>query len=174
MGLKPDASGVRARVGLIPAPWGDVHKRFAEYFKVALGKVGILVNIESAEIGSWVSRMGNGDFQMVANGVFQYGDPAIGVARTYLSTNIRKGIAFSNTSQYKNPKVDALFNQAASAAPEQRQALYSEAQRLLVDDAAVAWILDTAQPIYTDRRVHDAITTALGASGSFAEAWLSK
>lgn len=174
MGLKPDASGVRARVGLIPAPWGDVHKRFAEYFKVALGKVGILVNIESAEIGSWVSRMGNGDFQMVANGVFQYGDPAIGVARTYLSTNIRKGIAFSNTSQYKNPKVDALFNHAASAAPEQRQALYSEAQRLLVDDAAVAWILDTAQPIYTDRRVHDAITTALGASGSFAEAWLSK
>lgn len=174
MGLRPDASGVRARVSFIPLPYGEAHKRFGEYLKLALAKVGIAVSLESADIGTWVKRMGDGDFQMVANGVYQYGDPAIGVSRTYVSTNIKKGLAFSNTAQYRNEKVDSLFAQAASAPDEQRQALYSEVQKELVEDVPVAWIMDTITPIFLASKVQGAITTALGASGSYAEAWLSR
>jgi len=174
MGLKPDAAGVRARVNYIPMPYGEVHRRFAEYLKLSLGRVGIAVNIESADVGTWLKRMGDGDFQMVGNGVFQYGDPAIGVARTYISSNIRKGLAFSNTSQYRNPAVDELFAKAAIAPEAERQALYSQVQRILVEDAAVAWIYDVAPPVFLSKKVHDAITTALGTSGSYAEAWMSK
>ena len=52
----------------------------------------------------------------------------IGVDRTYLSSNIRKGIIWSNTQQYANPKVDELLAQAAAieTSPEKRKALYSE------------------------------------------------
>jgi len=174
MGLKPDDKGVRARVSYIPMPYGETHKRFGEYLKLALGKVGIAVAIEAADVGSWIKRMGDGDFQMVGNGVFQYGDPAIGVSRTYMSSNIRKGLAFSNTAQYRSERVDELFAKAAVVPEEERQALYSDAQKKLVEDVPVAWIAEMDQPVFLSKKVHDAITTALGASGSYAEAWLSK
>ena len=37
--------------------------------------------------------------------VFNWGDPVIGVHRTYLSTNVKKGVIWSNTQGYANPEV---------------------------------------------------------------------
>lgn len=174
MGLKPDAKGVRVTLGFIPLPYGEVYRRQAEFIKMQLGKVGITINIEAGDVASWVKRIGNHDFQLGTNGVFQYGDPAIGVARTYLSTNIHKGLMFSNTSQYKNPKVDELFAKAAEARDAERQALYSEIQKLLVEDVPVMWVYDVVGTTFFNKNVHDAYTTGLGSAGSYAEAWLSK
>ncbi|MCY1518972.1 Periplasmic dipeptide transport protein [compost metagenome] len=175
MGLKPDAKGVRVKLGLIPNPYGEMQRRIAEYTKQSLGKVGIVIDIENTDVGGWTTRMGNWDFDMAYNGVFQYGDPAIGVSRTYISSNIKKGLAFSNTSQYNNPKVDELFN-AAAAAPsdEARQKLYSEVQRILVEDVPVLWLADTNYSTLLNKRVHNAVTTALGVVDSQSETWLSK
>jgi peptide/nickel transport system substrate-binding protein len=117
--------------------------------------------------------MGNWDFDMAYNGVFQYGDPAIGVSRTYVSSNIKKGLAFTNTSQYRNPKVDELFDQAATApTDEERQRLYTEVQKILAEDVPLAWIDDTNYSTFLDKRVHDAITTGLGAVDTYADAWM--
>lgn len=175
MGLKPDAKGVRATIGLIPLPYGETPRRTAEYIKQNLSKIGVTVNIESTDVGGWTSRVGNWDFDMAANGVFQYGDPAIGVARTYLGSNIKKGLMFSNTSQYDNPKVDELFNAAATApTDEERQKLYSEVQRILVDDVPVLWLADTKSSTLLNNRVHDAVTTALGVVDTQSDTWLSK
>ncbi|OZI40224.1 peptide ABC transporter substrate-binding protein [Bordetella genomosp. 1] len=175
MGLKPDSKGVRATVGLIPLPYGEMHRRMAEYIKQNLSKIGIAVNIENTDVGGWTTRVGNWDYDMGMNGVFQYGDPAIGVARTYLGSNIKKGLMFTNTSQYNNPKVDELFNKAAVApTDEERQKLYSEVQQILVEDVPVVWIADTNYTTFLNKRVHDAITTGLGAVDTYADAWLSK
>lgn len=175
MGLKPDAKGIRATVNLIPLPYGEMPRRVAEYIKQNLSKVGIAVNLESTDVGGWTSRVGNWDFDMAGNGVFQYGDPAIGVSRTYLGSNIRKGLMFSNTSQYNNPKVDELFNQAATAATdEERQKLYSQVQQILVEDVPVLWLADTNYSTLLNKRVHNAITTGLGAVDTYSDAWLSK
>ena len=174
MGLKPDAKGIRATLSFIPLPYGEAYRRQAEYVKMALSKVGIAVNIEAADVGTWVKRIGSHDFHMGANGVYQYGDPAIGVARTYVSSNIKKGLMFSNTAQYSNPKVDALFAKAATAPDAERQALYSEVQKTIVEDAPVMWMYDTLGTTFFNKRVHNAYTTGLGFAGSYAEAWLSK
>ncbi|MGT2488347.1 hypothetical protein ACU4GA_25280 [Methylobacterium oryzae CBMB20] len=73
--------------------------------------------------------------------VFNWGDPVIGVARTYLSTNIRKGVIWSNTQQYKNPKVDELLNAAAVETDlQKRKALYDEFQKIVVSEAPIAYI----------------------------------
>ncbi|MCM2251663.1 MAG: ABC transporter substrate-binding protein [Ramlibacter sp.] len=174
MGLKADAKGVRATVSYIPLPYGEVHRRMAEYLKLSLAKVGIVVNIESTDVGTWVKRVGAGDYQMAGNGVFQYGDPAIGVARTYLGTNIRKGLMFSNTAQYRNEDVDKLFQQAAQAPDAERSALYAAIQRKVVEDVPVLWIMDQLGSTFLHKRANDAITTGLGVAGSYSEAWLSK
>jgi len=175
MGLKPDSKGVRATVGLIPLPYGEMQRRMAEYIKQNLAKIGVVVTLENTDVGGWTSRVGNWDFDMGANGVFQYGDPAIGVSRTYLGSNIKKGLMFSNTSQYNNPKLDELFNAAAAAASDDaRQKLYSEAQRILVEDVPVLWLADTNYSTLLNKRVHDAVTTALGVVDSQSDTWLSK
>ena len=50
----------------------------------------------------------------------------IGVHRTYLSSNIRD-IVWTNTQSYRNPKVDALLEQAGVETDEgKRRALYAE------------------------------------------------
>jgi len=38
-----------------------------------------------------------------------WGDPVIGVHRTYLSDNIRRGLVWSNTQNFRNPRVDELL-----------------------------------------------------------------
>ena len=72
--------------------------------------------------------------------VFNWGDPVIGVHRTYQSSNIKKGVIWSNTQQYTNPKVDAILEKAGKEIdPEKRKALYSEFQKKIVDDLPVYW-----------------------------------
>ena len=151
-----------------------MHRRIAEYMKQSHSKVGIKVEIEPTDVGGWVSRVGNWDFDMAANGVFQYGDPAIGVARTYISSNIKKGLMFTNTSQYSNPRVDELFAKAAAApTDDERAALYSEIQKILVEDVPVVWFSQSEYQTLLNTRVRDAIVTGLGAVDSYSEAWLA-
>ena len=72
--------------------------------------------------------------------VFNWGDPVIGVHRTYQSSNIKKGVIWSNTQQYKNAKVDELL-ESAGKEPDaaKRKALYSEFQKIVADELPVYW-----------------------------------
>ncbi|CAH2602955.1 ABC transporter substrate-binding protein [Rhodovastum atsumiense] len=173
MGLKPDAKGVRASLKFMPLPYGETWLRLGEYIKQALGRVGIAITLESTDAAGWGRREANWDFDITANMLYQYADPAIGVARTYLSSNIRKGVMFTNTMGYSNPEVDTLFEQAAREVdPAKRQALYSRLQKILVEDVPVAWLLELEFPTIQSRRLHNAITTAIGVNETYADAWL--
>lgn len=80
--------------------------------------------------------------------VFNWGDPVIGVHRTYLSDNIRQGVIWSNTQQYANAKVDELLNAAAiESDPTKRKELYAEFQQIVANDLPVYWI--NALPYHT-------------------------
>lgn len=173
MGLKPDGDGVRLRTKLLQIPFGETWTRTAEYIKQALAKVGIHVEMETADSGGWMQRTSNWDFEMTLNFPYQYADPALGVARTYISTNITKGIMFSNTVGYSNPKVDELFEKAGVALdPKDRQALYSQVQKILVEDVPVAWFLEIAFPTLYRNRFHNIITSAIGVADDFDDVWV--
>jgi peptide/nickel transport system substrate-binding protein len=174
MGLKPNANGVRATVKLLIMPYGETWVRLAEYIKQAMGKVGVEIVLENIDVAGWVQRVSNWDFELSMNFLYQYGDPALGVARTYISSNIRKGVMFSNSSGYSNSEVDGLFDKAARENdPAKRQAYYSQVQKILVDDVPVAWLLEIEFPTLLDKRIHNAITTSLGVNETFADAWIS-
>jgi peptide/nickel transport system substrate-binding protein len=144
----------------------------AEYVRQSLGKVGIDIVLEGIDVGGWAARCGNWEFEMSAPWTYQYGDPALGVARSYISSNIRKGILFSNTSGYSNPDVDRLFEEAAVARDDAtRQTLYSRVQKILVEDAAVAWLTELDFPTFTDKRIKDLVVTGSGVNDTFARAY---
>ena len=91
---------------------------------------------------------------MTVDVVFNWGDPVIGVHRTYLCDNAKKGVIWSNTQQYKNPKVDELLNAAAVEADlPKRKALYSEFQKIVVAEAPIAYLNLTPYNGVFDKRL---------------------
>lgn len=117
--------------------WPDV-KPQVEYVKAALKKVGIDVEVRaSADFPTWAKRMGDMDFDMSWDTVFNWGDPVIGVHRTYVSDNIGKGV-WSNTQGYSSARVDELLEMAAvEGDADKRRALYAEFQQIIADELPV-------------------------------------
>ena len=90
--------------------------------------------------------MSNYNFDITTDNVFNLGAiPVIGVHRTYSSANIVKGVPFSNTQQYRNPKVDAIMEQAASEVDNEKRAkLYKEFQQIVMNDVPIYFMTTTA------------------------------
>jgi peptide/nickel transport system substrate-binding protein len=174
MGLKKDASGIRSRVHLLVPAYGASLSRVGEYLKQALGKVGIQVTLENLDGGAWGQRTSQWDYELSLDYVYQLGHPAIGVSRTYISSNIRK-VLFANTMGYSNPRVDELFAKAATSTdPEVTKKLYSEVQRILIEDAPLAWLVELRFPTITSKRVHDVVMTAHGVNDNFDSAYVDQ
>ncbi len=168
-GLKPNEDGVRFETTLDYIPGGAVWKRWAELTKAQLKKVGIAITLKpSSDIRAWLKTISNHNFEMTLDSVFNWGDPVIGVHRTYQSTNIRKGVPWHNTQQFKNADVDAIMEKAGTLFDlEARKAAYAEMQKLVVEEAPVAYI--NASPyhtIYNHERVGNPPTDSIWGTSS--------
>lgn len=143
-GLKPGANSVRLSLDVDAIPGNADLKTIQEYLKPALAKVGIEVNLRlSPDFPTWARRVAGGQFEMTVDSVWNWGDPVIGVHRTWLSSNIKPGVIWSNTQGYSNPKVDQLLGDAGKEMNlAKRKALYKEAQKIIVDDCPVAFIFE--------------------------------
>lgn len=149
-GYPKAANGARLKLTIDYIPGLDDQQRnIAEYLRSQLKRAGIALDVRSApDFPTWAQRVSNYDFDMTMDSVFNWGDPVIGVDRTYLSSNIRKGVIWSNTQQYSNPKVDELLNAAAKELSlEKRKTLYAEFQKIVVSEAPISFI--NAVPFYT-------------------------
>ena len=128
--------------------WPTV-KPYAEYLKPQLKKIGIDVTVRaSADFPTWSKRISNHEFDMTLDNVFNWGDPVIGVHRTYDSQNIKEGVIWSNTQQYANARVDELMELAGSTYDqEERKRYYAEFQAILADELPIYWLF--AAPYHT-------------------------
>ncbi|MGO2860835.1 MAG: ABC transporter substrate-binding protein [Brevibacterium sp.] len=154
-GYRADAQGNRFEIQLDYDPLSaEMSTAPAETIKANLKEVGIDVRIRSsADEPTWGSRVANFDYDMTLDNVWNWGDPVVGVERTYLCDNIKKGVLWANMSQYCNEEVDDLFKQAASAPDEKtRKALYSDVQKILTDELPI-FPLENLQyrNIYSDK-----------------------
>lgn len=172
-GFPRNAQGVRFTLKHIPLPYGEIWTRLSEYLRQAMRNIGIALDLESTDAGSWARRVGNWEYETTINFVYQFGDPTLGVERTYVSTNIQR-VTFTNTGGYANPRVDELFQQArTSAAADDRQRAFSEVQKILVEDVPQIWLMELAFPTIHDRKVHNVITTGLGVHTSFDDVFIA-
>ncbi|WP_137701446.1 ABC transporter substrate-binding protein [Marimonas lutisalis] len=129
------ADGMELTIDYIPGP-KEQQQSVAEYLKSQLKKIGIDLTVRAApDFPTWAGRVGGHDFELTMDIVFNWGDPVIGVHRTYLCSNIRKGVIWSNTQQYCNEKVDEILAKAAVELDvEKRKALYAEFQQIIAQD----------------------------------------
>ncbi|MBU1748348.1 MAG: ABC transporter substrate-binding protein [Chloroflexi bacterium] len=146
--IRPDGTRLALTLDYIPAIPSQ-QRDVALYLSRQLAQIGIDVQVrQSASFPAWAERIGNWDFDMTMDIVYNWGDPVIGVHRTYLTDNIRQGVVWSNTQNYANPRVDELLAQAEQEIDiDKRQALYAEFQQIVTEDVPIVWI--NVLPIYT-------------------------
>ena len=172
MGLKPDAKGVRERVKVLLLPYGEVWNRHAEFVKQSFGKIGLETTIETTDTGGFLQRNANWDFELCFNFLSQFMEPALGVARTYVSSNIRKGIISSNVTGYSNPVVDDLFARASVQTDEAAaQKLYSEVQHIISDEVPEIYLTELAFPVFINKAFKDVNVDGTGPAGDFEAAY---
>ena len=166
------ASGYKGEtIRFLGLPYGETWSRWAEAIKQNFADVGINMEIVSTDVPGWTQRTSQFDFDLTFNFLYQLGDPATGVARSYVSTNIVKGNPFGNVGSYSNPEVDKLFADAAIAPAEQRQALYTKVQGILADELPVLWLLELEFPTVYRCNVKDLVTTAIGIDDAAKNVW---
>jgi peptide/nickel transport system substrate-binding protein len=175
MGLKPGRGGIRHRFAIMMIPDGGGHwTRGCHYVKQALSEVGLDVTLESTDWPTFSRRSGNWDFDVDCNSYGQYGDPAIGTARFFLSSNIRKGVPQTNIQGYNNPEVDALFHKAAVAVdPAEIQKHYSRLQHVLTRDVAMCWLFERQPMFFYNKRLKDVIMGPNGPADGFGSVKLA-
>jgi peptide/nickel transport system substrate-binding protein len=165
----------RTPVKLMTVTLGGNYDRLFEYIKQMLEQVGFRVTMESADAGTWASKVSNWDFDMTTNLPYQYGDPALGVERLYVTRNITKGSPFGNNQGYSNPKADELWAKAGTELdPLKRARYYAELQTILVQDVANNWLFDSDMPTIFKSNVKNAVTSAHSLTESLDTVYLQK
>ncbi len=175
IGLKPDARGVRMKIGMIIAPdGGGPWMRCAQYAKQALIDIGLDVDLQTLDLANYNLRNSNWEFDLCWNSYGIYGDPAIGTSRLFMSSNIRKGVPATNLQGYVNPEVDALFAEAAIALDHaEAYRWYSRVQQILTQDAAMLWLYERKSLLFFNRRLHNVITGPNGPCDGFGDTSLA-
>jgi len=135
--------GISLEIDYIPGP-DEIQKNVAEYIVQALDEIGIDASLRaSPDFPTWAERISTGEFDMTMNNVWNWGDPVIGVHRSYLSTN-RVGVIFTNNTGYENAEVDAILDKAGQATDTtERTELYAEFQQIVGDELPIYWLNNT-------------------------------
>lgn len=174
-GWTRSGTGTRTAKGVNGVPDGTalsfdfVHfptfSNYAQLLKAQLATVGAdvkLTPLEPPVFADTVFKARKFDTNIISycNGA----DPEIGVKRMYTTANIGP-VPFSNSSGYRNPQVDALFEQAQTTLdPAARTAVYRQLQEQLVADLPYLWIVETV-----GTRAYSSKCTGFSESGHFAE-----
>ena len=134
----PDGTGPAPRLRLtLKTSTAELYRLQAAIIQQHLQQVGIALDIRSYEFATLFSDVVRGNFQLYTL-VFTGGsvaDPDI-LRRVFHSQQMPP--SGFNRGRYRNPRVDALIDQATAATTEaERRRLYVEAQRVIADDAPV-------------------------------------
>ncbi|MBA3638441.1 MAG: ABC transporter substrate-binding protein [Acidobacteria bacterium] len=121
------------------------HQRLGLALREQLKAVGVTLHLETRDFNSAVEQVFvKKTFDLGLASFCNGADPDIGVRRVYVSSNIGP-YPFSNGAQYRNARVDALFDAATmDAEREQRRAHYHEIQRILAEEVPYFWLVDSA------------------------------
>lgn len=164
-GLKRDSNGIRFKFNLVFVSTDVDSPRVALVIQQMWHAVGVDVQLTgydrpTAEKQAFLDF----NFDGYIDGYTSYGDPAVGLARIFVSSSIGK--AYGNPSGYSRPDVDQLFAEGeAGLTNDARGAIYRKVQTILADDLPELTL--------RERVLYDAYTTKLQNvdSDTFFESW---
>ena len=173
-GYKRDASGKRFGVKLtIYATQYPEFQQVAIALKSMWQAIGVELTSESLEDATLIQKVfTERDFDLSLQSYASYGDPAIGVARTFSSGQVGK--PNGNAAGYSNPEIDKLFADGERAlSNEDRAPFYKKAQVILAEDLPTLPMREYTPSDALSKRVHDLWGKYQG-YGDFTNAWVAK
>jgi peptide/nickel transport system substrate-binding protein len=143
-GLHAKADGARFELRYVYTIAEPGDEAIGELLTQMWGKIGVKVILQGGTQDFLIKRMFiDWDFDLSPQSFTTGGDPALGVARLYVSSAIRKA-PYVNASGYSTPEVDTLFDQGAGGStPETRGVFYKKAAALLARDVPTFPICET-------------------------------
>jgi peptide/nickel transport system substrate-binding protein len=164
-GLHADASGKRFDVRFVYATAEPGSESIGQLLAEMWGKIGVKVILEGGTADFVLKKVFlDWDFDLSPQSFTTGGDPALGIARLYITSAIRKA-PYVNASGYSNPEVDALFDQGASGTTlEDRGAAYKKAAAILARDVPTFPICETPLINVASAKVHGSWAYSTGYS----------
>ncbi len=174
-GWTRDGDGIRTAQGVegiddgTPLAFDFLHfptfTAYAELLRAQLREIGADVTLEPLEPPVFAETVfTNRDFDTNIISYCNGTDPEIGVRRMFTTANIG-AVPFSNAAAYRNPEVDALFDEAQGTVEiEDRTDIYQQIQEIVAEDLPYLWVVETIAV-----RTFDADCGDFGPSGHFAE-----
>lgn len=161
-GVRPGPDGVRFTMRLSFDAGRPEYTALAQAVQRYWQSVGIRVVLEGAERPVVLKRVfSDYDFDATIQNYTTSGDPALGIARLYVTESIRQGTNFNNASRYSNPEVDELFALGQNAlAREERAKYYFKAQEVLARDLPVLTIHQQAEIDAASSRLRNVFLSA--------------
>jgi peptide/nickel transport system substrate-binding protein len=135
-GLPVGADGTRFALRLVYDPGRPEYTPLAQALQRFWGAVGIKVAMEPSERAVMLKRVFTDyDYDVTLQNYTTSGDPALGIARLYVTDSIKSGQTFNNASRYSNPEVDAYFAQGRDGTSrEARIEAYKKVQHILLEE----------------------------------------
>lgn len=172
-GLKPGANGIRFNFTLDVMPLQGEPKRLSEFIRGSMLKIGVGVDLRTEDSGSYVRRVyTERDFDATLAEYSNLYDPIAGVRRLYWSKNIVKGLPFSNSADYRNPRVDELLEAATVEQDEaKRKEMFLEFQKIVMTELPDINLCMPNWVTIHDPKLKDHSVTADGVEGNLAYAY---
>jgi peptide/nickel transport system substrate-binding protein len=173
-GFKRGPDKIRFKLPMDYNPIGDEGRKVCEFMRATLSRVGITVEVRSQDLPAFAKRVyTDRDFDCTYNGHSNLFDPTVGVQRVYWSKNFKKGVPFSNGSNYNNPKVDALLEGASvENDPVRRRQMFIDFQKIIAEEVPDVSLFSPLYLTIKNKRVHDDSITADGVEANMAQVWL--
>jgi peptide/nickel transport system substrate-binding protein len=143
-GLPRGANNQRFAIRYIYDPAQAGFAEIGEIMRNNWRDLGVQVTLEARERNVWLDAVyAKKDFNVTVAFYLAGVDPAVGVDRAYLCSEVRAA-NFTNASQYCNPELDTLFNAARTTLDrEARAKAYREAQVIIERDLPTAVLMDS-------------------------------
>jgi peptide/nickel transport system substrate-binding protein len=172
-GYKRGANNMRFKLQQNFLPYGESWVRLGEYVRQELGKVGIEVETQSLDLGGWLKKIyTDWDYGFTSNFTHNYSDPSIGTQRSFISGTIAKGATFTNSMNYRNPRIDELYEKAlVEVDVAKRRRMFDEIQVILQDELPVIFLVEIAYTHLWNRRVQGMISNGISMYSSWDGVW---
>ncbi|WP_113913334.1 ABC transporter substrate-binding protein [Roseovarius dicentrarchi] len=162
-------------IRLLGMPYGETWTRWAEAVKQNLIEIGMNVETIPSDVAGWNQKIADRDFDLAFTYIYQYGDPALGVSRTYMGDNAEPGSPWNNVANYQNAEMDKLWDEAALMAdPEARAVAYKTIQDQIVSDVPNLWLLELGFPTIYRCNIKNPVNTAFGVNDGFRFVWIDQ
>lgn len=161
-GLKPGPDGTRFTITLTFDAGHSEYLQEAQVVQRYWQAVGVKTVLAGGDTALLTKRaFADYDFGAAFLNYTTGGDPALGVARLYVTESISPKSIYNNVSRYSNPKIDELFARGRDSANQaERAKAYFEVQEILAKDLPVFTIHQQAAIDVASVRLQDLFKAA--------------